>query len=174
MCSLPYFIPEAANDFTQMCIRHFPILPSCTGRVAGVYNKGIVYIVYMHLHCIHMYTYIVYIHLHCIHTLTLYTYAYIFYIHLQLYTTRALFYPNNFLETFPSGQLQHLSAHVQSCGVSSRTQQPKTFADIAATFVSSHSQSTAGLLINNIPQLLLQVHVQVRPNILLLPSQEAV
>ena len=83
MCSLPYFIPEAANDFTQMCIRHFPILPSCTGRVAGVYNKGIVYIVYMHLHCIHMYTYIVYIHLHCIHTLTMYTYTYIVYIHLH-------------------------------------------------------------------------------------------
>ena len=74
---------------------------------------------------------------------------------------------SNFLKTFPSGQSQHLSAHVQSCGVSSRTHQPKTFADIAATFVSSHSQSTAGLLINNIPQLLLQVQVQVRPNILL-------
>ena len=23
MCSQPYFIPEAANNFTQMCIRHY-------------------------------------------------------------------------------------------------------------------------------------------------------
>ena len=81
MCSLQYFIPEAANDFTQMCIRHFPILPSCTGRVAGVYNKGIVYIVYMHIVYIctltlYTYTYNVYIHLHCIHMLTFYTYTY--------------------------------------------------------------------------------------------------
>ena len=132
------------------------------------------YIVYYFIQVYTTYTYIVYIQLHFIHTLSLHTYTYILHIHLQVYTTRALFSSNNFLKTFPSGQSQHLSAHVQSCGVSSRTHQPKTFADIAATFVSSHSQSTAGLLINNIPQLLLQVQVQVRPNILLLPSQQAV
>ena len=82
------------------------------------------------------YTFIVYLHLHFIHTLSLHTYTYILYIQLQVYTARALFSSNNFLETFPSGQFQHLSAHVRSCGVSSRTHQPKTFADIAATFVS--------------------------------------
>ena len=154
------FCQVAPGELQVYTIRALYTLYTCT------------YIVYICTLTLYTYTYNVYIHLHCIHILTLYTYAYILYIHLQLYTTRALFSPNNFLETFPSGQLQHLSAHVQSCGVSSRTQQPKTFADIAATFVSSHSQSTAGLLINNIPQLLLQVQVQVRPNILLLPISQ--
>ena len=203
MCSQPYFIPEAANNFTQMCIRHYSNSAKLhwerqvqVYRIRALFTlykyihlqvytyTYIVYIhlqsihtftsVYIHLHCILLHTSVYNIHLHFIHTLSLHTYTYILHIHLQVYTTRALFSSNNFLKTFPSGQSQHLSAHVQSCGVSSRTHQPKTFADIAATFVSSHSQSTAGLLINNIPQLLLQVQVQVRPNILLLPSQQAV
>ena len=184
MCSQPYFIPEAANNFTQMCIRHYSNSAKLHWeRQVQVYRIRALFTLYKYIHLqVYTYTYIVYYFiqvyttytLHFIHTLSLHTYTYILHIHLQVYTTRALFSSNNFLKTFPSGQSQHLSAHVQSCGVSSRTHQPKTFADIAATFVSSHSQSTAGLLINNIPQLLLQVQVQVRPNILLLPSQQAV
>ena len=92
MCSQPYFIPEAANNFTQMCIRHYSNsaklhwerqVQVCRIRALFTLYKYIhlqvytyTYIVYYFIQVYTTYTYILYIHFHCIHTLTFYTYTY--------------------------------------------------------------------------------------------------
>ena len=102
MCSQPYFIPEAANNFTQMCIRHYSNSAKLHWeRQVQVYRIRALftlykyihlqvytytYIVYIHLQSIHTFTN-VYIHLHCIHTPTKYTYINKCIHTLTLYTT---------------------------------------------------------------------------------------
>ena len=100
MCSQPYFIPEAANNFTQMCIRHYSNSAKLHWeRQVQVYRIRALFTLYKYIHLqVYTYTYIVYIHLQSIHTFTsVYIHLHCILLHTSVYNIHFTFYTYTFI-----------------------------------------------------------------------------